>query len=391
MANQDQQIKEILERGVENIYPNKSVLEKVLKSGKKLKIYNGIDPTGQLHIGHGVVLNKLRQFQDLGHEIIVLIGDFTAMIGDPTDKLATRKPLTRQQVLANAKGYKTLIGKILDLKKTKFMFNSSWLAKLNFSDLLELASEFTVQRLLERDMFAKRLQEGKVIHLHEFMYPVMQGYDCVAMDVDMEIGGSDQTYNMLAGRTLMKKLKNKEKFVLTTKLLEDTAGIKMGKTQGNMVSLSDDPQEIYGKVMSWTDGMIMPAFEIATDIPFDQLPKFQADLKAGRNPKELKMILARQLVARYYGVKAADEAQRQFEQVFAKKTNPDDITEFKVKSKNLIDILLETKLADSKSEARRLLSQGGIKVDGQKVSDENFLVAKGVVIQKGKRHFARIV
>src|SRR3989339_412901 len=226
-----EQIKELLNRGVSAIYPTSEALEKFLTSGKTLKLYYGIDPTGPtLHLGHLVQLLKLKQFQDLGHQVIILIGDFTAQIGDPTDKAAARKPLTKKQVLQNCKNYKTQIGKILDLKKTKFVFNSKWLEKMNFADIIKLTSEFTVQRLLERDMFENRIKEGKPIHLHEFLYPVMQGYDSVVLDVDLEIGGNDQTFNMLAGRTLMRSLKEKEKMVLTTKLLVDPSGKKMGKT-----------------------------------------------------------------------------------------------------------------------------------------------------------------
>lgn len=395
MSDKDKKIKEVLERGVENVYPKKDVLEKVLKSSKKLKIYNGIDPTGKLHIGHGVVLNKLSQFQELGHKIIILIGDFTAMIGDPSDKAATRKPLTRKQVLANTENYKEQIGKILDLKKTEFKFNSTWLDKLNFSEITKIAADFTVQRLLERDMFEKRVKEGKVIHLHEFLYPVMQGYDCVAMNVDMEIGGSDQTYNMLAGRDLMKKMKGKEKFVLTTKLLEDPTGAKMSTTGTGMINLDDEPKDMYGKIMSWPDGLIVPAFEIATNVPLPEVVQIKTDLKAGKNPKILKMLLAYKIVEMYHSKKEAITAEEHFKQVFQEKLNPDDIQTFKTKKRNIVDVLVVTKLASSRSEARRLINQGGIKVDTKKVEAESFKIGKidkdGVVIQKGKRHFAKII
>jgi len=390
MSNTGQQIKEVLERGVENIYPNKEALERALKSGKKLKIYNGIDPTGTIHIGHGVVLEKMRQFQNLGHKIIILIGDFTAQIGDPTDKSAARKPLTHKEVLANAKNYKKLIGKILDPKKTEFKFNSKWLKKMKFSDVVELASEFTVQRLLERDMFEKRIKEGKPIHLHEFLYPIMQGYDSVAMDVDMEVGGNDQTYNMLAGRTLMKSLKGKEKFVLTLKILEDPTGAKMSATGNNRVDLVDSPEDMYGKVMSWTDGMILPAFEIATRMPIDKINQIKKDLQAGKNPKELKMLLAYSIVKIYHGQSAANQAQENFKKVFENKATPDDIAEIEVKDKNIIEVLVASGLASSKSEARRVLQQGGVKVEGKVVKDDKFEVVSGSIVQKGKRHFTKI-
>ncbi|OGY47771.1 MAG: tyrosine--tRNA ligase [Candidatus Buchananbacteria bacterium RIFCSPHIGHO2_02_FULL_38_8] len=396
IARDKQKVNEALTRGVEAIYPNKQMLEKVLLSGKKLRIYNGIDPTGRLHIGHGVQLLKLRQFQDLGHEIIVLIGDFTARIGDPTDKLAARKQLTREQVTKNSADYKKLIGRILDTKKSniRFLHNEEWTNKLKPEDMLELASYFTVQRLLERDMFEKRMKLGKEIHLHEFLYPVFQAYDSVTMGVDMEIGGNDQTFNMLAGRTLMKKMKNKEKFVLTTKLLEDPTGKKMGKTEGNMINLDDRPGEMYGKIMSWTDSMIVPAFEIATNEPLTVVSQVKKDLANGKNPKILKMLLAYSIVKMYHGTPEAIKAEEQFKQVFEQKLNPDEIKEFKVESKNIINVLVETKLASSKSEARRLINQGGIKVDTKTVKDESFQIGKidkdGVVIQKGKRHFAKV-
>ncbi|MDD2807334.1 MAG: tyrosine--tRNA ligase [Patescibacteria group bacterium] len=395
MADQAEKIKEVLTRGVENIYPSPEALGKVLASGKKIKLYTGIDPTGDLHIGHGVVLNKLRQFQQLGHHVIVLIGDFTATVGDPTDKAATRKPLTKKQVLTNAKNYKALIGKTLDLKKTEFRFNSAWLSKMKVDNFFELISHFTVQRLLERDMFANRLKEGRPIHAHEFLYPVLVGYDCVALDVDLELGGNDQTFNMLAGRTLMKSLKNKEKFVMATKLLVDPTGKKMGKTEGNMVNLDDSPQDIYGKVMSWPDTLIVTAMEIATDIPMAEVKQVGNELAAGKNPKILKMLLAYKLVEKYHSTTEAIKAEENFKQVFEEGLNPDEIPVFKIKTRRLVDVLVETKLASSRTEARRLIVQGGIKVDTKKVTDENFVISKldadGVVIQKGKRHFAKIL
>lgn len=392
-----EQINQILTRGVENVYPNAAALEKALTSSKKLKIYWGIDPTGQLHIGHGVVLQKLRQLQDLGHHIIVLMGDFTAMIGDPSDKSATRKPITKKQIQNNYKNYKKLIGKVLDLKKSniKFLYNNEWNKKLKSADMLNLASNFTVSQLLERDMFQDRIKAGKHIGLHEFLYPIFQAYDAVSMDVDMQIGGNDQTFNMLAGRTLMRKMKGKEKFVLTIKLLVDTTGKKMGKTEGNAVNLDDDPKEMYGKVMSWTDQMIIPAFEIATNMPMSQVQQVVKDLGKAANPKKYKMLLAYKIVEMYHDKKAADKAQESFKQVFQKKLNPDNIKGVKTSKRNIVDVLVATGLAASNSEARRLIKQGGVKVDAKKVTDENFKITKidkdGVVIQKGKRHFAKII
>ncbi|MBN1779050.1 MAG: tyrosine--tRNA ligase [Candidatus Buchananbacteria bacterium] len=387
-------IKELLNRGVSAVYPTPEALEKFLTSGKTLKLYHGIDPTGStLHLGHLVQLLKLKQFQDLGHQVIILIGDFTAQIGDPTDKSATRKPLTKKQVLQNCKNYKKQIGKILNLKKTKFVFNSKWLEKMNFADVLKLTSEFTVQRLLERDMFENRIKEGKPIHLHEFLYPVMQGYDSVALDVDLEIGGNDQTFNMLAGRTLMRSLKNKEKMVLTTKLLVDPSGKKMGKTEGNMITLADQANDVYGKVMSWSDELILPGFEILTKVPMSEVEVLADEIKRGENPKTAKMLLAYKVVELLFDVKAAISAEENFKQVFQEGLNPDEIPVFQTEARNIVEVLVASGMASSKTEARRLIQQGGVKVDEKIVKDENFEIemhANGVVIQKGKRHFIKI-
>jgi len=400
-----QKINELLTRGVENIYPNRETLEKVLLAGKKLRIYNGIDPTGKLHIGHSVVLKKLRQFQDLGHEVIVLIGDFTARIGDPTDKLATRQKLTKEQVKKNAANYKKLIGKILDLKKkplVRFLHNEKWTNKLKSEDMLELASYFTVSRLLERDMFQNRLKEGKEIHAHEFLYPIFQAYDSVTMDVDLEIGGNDQTFNMLAGRTLMRKMKNKEKFVLATKLLTDPTGKKMGKTEGNMINLDEPAKEMYGKIMSWPDELIGLVFEICTDVPRDELTKIKDELKTGKtNPRDLKMRLAYEITKIYHSEKRAKEAEDYFVKTIQKKEVPEEVRSKKleVRSMNIVELLVEVKLAGSKGEARRLIEQGGIKI---KVGAQDFVAVKdintvinitksGVLLQRGKRQFVRVI
>src|SRR3990167_7970672 len=254
VITEEKKIDELLTRWVERVYPDKTTLEKVLISGKKIKLYYGIDPTSStLHLGHLVQLLKLRKFQDLGHEVIILIGDFTAQIGDPTDKQTTRKPLTHKQVLENAKGYKNQISKILDLKKLNinFISNAKWTNKLTPEDILELASHFTVSNLLTRSMFQERIKAGREVYVHEFLYPIFQAYDAVTMDVDLQIGGNDQMFNMLAGRDLMRRKKHKEMFVLTTKLLVDPTGKKMGKTEGNMITLNDSANNIFGKIMSW--------------------------------------------------------------------------------------------------------------------------------------------
>ncbi len=395
-----QKIEEVITRGVENIYPNRQALETVLMSGKKLRIYCGIDPTGKLHIGHGVVLGKLRQFQDLGHEIIVLIGDFTATIGDPTGKYETRKPLTRKQVLANAKDYKKQIRKILDFNKSnvRFLYNGKWTNKLKPIDLLSIASNFTVARLLERDMFQKRIREGSDIHVHEFLYPILQAYDSVTMDVDMEIGGNDQTFNMLAGRTLMKKMKNKEKFVLTTKLLVDPTGKKMGKTEGNMINLDDNPKEMYGKIMSWPDSLIGLGFEICTKVSMQELVEIKNKLASGANPRDIKARLAKEIVKMYHGEKEAEDAKEEFNKVFRNKELPTDIPVFET-SKNtyfILDLLFDAKLASSKNEAKRLVEGKGVEVQAgdrkEKITDwkKETNLEDGMIIKVGSRKFVKI-
>ena len=386
----EKKIQEILTRGVENVYPSREEFEKALRGGKQLTIYNGIDPTGPtLHIGHGVVLLKLRQLQELGHKIILLIGDFTGMIGDPTDKTATRKKLTHKEVLANCKNYAKQAGKILDMRKVEIKYNSKWLGRLRAGDFLELGSEITVQRLLERDMFEKRMKEAKPIYLHEFIYPLLQGYDSVAMEVDGEIGGNDQTFNMLVGRDMMKS-RGKEKFVLTTKLLVDPSGKKMGKTEGNMVTLEDSPKDMYGKVMSWPDILMPVAFEICTRVSMDEVKNSLAG-----DPRDAKMKLAREIVTLYHSLKDAEKAEENFVKIFQKKEVPEEVAEHKVSSSKyrVLDLLVETKLAASKGEARRLVEQGGIKVGEEIIKDINAEVEiprEGILVQKGKRHFVRV-
>lgn len=386
-------IEKLLSRGVENVYPSRDFLEARLKEGKQLSLYLGVDPTGpDLHIGHSIQLRKLREFQDLGHKIILLIGDFTAMIGDPTDKSAARVRLTREQVLANAEGYKEQAGKILDFggeNPVELKYNSEWLGAMSFADVVELSANFTVQQMLERDMFDKRMKEGKPIYVHEFMYPLMQGYDCVAMDVDGEIGGNDQTFNMLAGRTLMKSMKQKEKFVVANKLLADPTGKKMGKSEGNMIRLSDSSDEMFGKIMSWTDGMIVPGFEILTD---EDHTAVQAELDGGANPRQVKARLARAIVTQYFDENEAAAASDRFDALFAKKEVPDDVPEFAVEGEQeILSVLVASGLASSNSEARRLIDGKGVKINGETATSYDQKVAAGVLIQKGKRHFIKLV
>jgi tyrosyl-tRNA synthetase len=398
-------ITKALNRAVENSYPNQKAFAKVLGSGKRLTAYLGIDPTGpSLHLGHAIAMRKLRELQNMGHRIILLIGDFTAMIGDPTDKGAVRKKLTREQVLENCKNYREQAGKILDMdgsvtgNPVEMKYNNEWLGAMSFADVLELSSNFTVQQMLERDMFARRMKETppKPIYIHEFMYPLMQAYDSVAMDVDIEIGGNDQTFNMLAGRTLLKSLKNKEKFVLTCKLLTDPTGKKMGKSEGNMITLNDSPEDMFGKVMSWTDGMIEPGFELCTDIDDKEIKDMAKKMALGENPMEYKRLLARTIVGAWYDQESAVKAEEYFNNLFKKHSVPDEMPELKVKAtkKNIIDLLVDSGLATSKTDARRQISQGAVRISGDVIKDETTevsITAKGTILQKGKRSFVKII
>lgn len=391
-------IERLLSRGVENIYPTKEKLREALMSGKRLRLYNGIDPTAPfLHIGHAMQLRKLREFQELGHEVIMLIGSFTAMIGDPTDKLATRKQLTRAEILENAKTYKKQASKILKFtgpNAAKLMFNDKWLAKMSFADVVDLASHFTVQQMMERDMFAKRLNEQKPIHLHEFFYPLMQGYDSVAMDVDLEVGGNDQTFNMLAGRTLLREMKQKEKFVLAISLLTNSEGKKMSKSEGGVIALTDAPEDMFGKIMSMDDSMIVPYFQLATDATDVQIDAVKKQLADGVNPRDIKMSLAELVTGMYHSAAKAKAAKKHFVNVFQKKEVPDEMTEYVVReSMSLLDLLVATGLATSKGEARRLVEQGGTTLDNEKMMNPEQMMLPGAqgVLRRGKRQFVRLV
>lgn len=389
-------VEALLSRGVERIFPSKEYLKSRMLKGERLTLYLGIDPTGPtLHLGHLIPLLKLSKFQKMGHKIILLMGDFTAMIGDPTDKTATRKKLTRQEVLNNLKNYKTQAGRYINFSgsnKAEFMFNSKWHDKMTFADVLELSSNFTVQQMLEREMFDLRMKEGKPINLSEFMYPLMQGYDSVAMDVDGEIGGNDQTWNMLAGRDLMKTIKNKEKFVFATKLLVDSSGKKMGKTENNMVSLDQSPEEMFGKVMSWSDEMIIPGLEIITDVPVADINQIKEGIDGGKNPRDYKIFLAKELVTLCHGEEMAKKAEEIFDLTFSKGGVPEDILEVSVaKDTKLSEILMINQIIISKSEFRRLCSEGAVTntTTGEKVSNPEETVVGGTY-KIGKRRFIKI-
>jgi len=397
--NKQAQIKQILTKAVDKIYPSPEFLEQKLKQDKKLTIYQGFDPTGNsLHIGHSVGLIKLKQFQDMGHKVIFLIGDYTAMIGDP-DKKSARKSLTREQVLDNCKDYRKQAEKIVDFKgknPVELRYNSSWHSKLNFDDILKLLANFTVQRMLERDLFEQRIKSGNPLYLHEFMYPVMQAYDSVEMEVDGEIGGSDQTFNMLQGRDLSKTLKNKDKFVLTTKLLEDPTGRKMGKTEGNMVRLDDNPGEMFGKIMSWPDTMIALGYELCTLTSVEKVSQVKKLLnQPNTNPKDLKTDLAMEIVSIHHSSKRAEAAKNEFNKIFSHKELPDVIDKLLVMDieYNIIDLIMLAELAPSKSEAKRLVEQGGVKLDGDTIKNWNHNIKPkdNSVLKVGKRKFVKLI
>ena len=389
----DEQIEALITKGVDTILPTSDFLRKELFSGKKLTLYCGFDPTAPtLHIGHSITLRKLRQFQDLGHRIIFLIGDFTARIGDPTDKTATRKQLSIKEIKTNLKLYKKQASKFIRFSgrnPATIKFNSLWLNKLKFSDIIELASHLTVDQMLKRDMFVRRGEEGKPVYLHEFFYPLMQGYDSVAMNVDGEVGGSDQLFNMLTGRTLLKQLKNKEKFVLTTKLLADANGKKMSKTENNMIALSDSPEDIYGKVMSWEDSLMKTGFELCTDLDVSETVK----LLEG-NPRDAKMRLAFEITKSVHEEGLALHAEEVFVQTFQKKEVPSEVSQAHTAGRKLIDIFIEEKIVLSNSELRRLCEAGAVSLLETKTNisfEETKKVPEKGTYKIGKNRFIKII
>ncbi len=381
---------ELLTRAVSDVVPRKLAEEK-LKSGKPLRLYLGIDPTGaKLHLGHSVPLRKLKAFQDAGHHVIFLVGSFTAMIGDPSGRDTMREPLTKEQVQANFETYKEQAGKILDFSKVELRYNHEWLETLKFDEVLKLAGHFTVQQMLQRDMFKERIRQDKDIAVMEFLYPLMVGYDSVILDVDVELGGNDQLFNMLCGRTLQKAYGKRDKFVLTTKLIEGTDGRKMSKTYDNCIWLEDGANEMYGKVLSIKDELIVTYMECCTDMPMSEVKDAEKAMKKGENPKHLKMRLAREIVSLYHGKDAADAAEQEFEHVFKDKGMPEDMEEVKVeKGSKVLDVMAEHKLVSSKGEGRRLIEQGGVKMNDKLVSSIDTSVEEGV-LKVGKRKFLKV-
>lgn len=377
----------LLSRGVEKAYPNETIVAERLATGP-IEIFHGIDPTGPtLHIGHLSILLKLKDLQQAGHKITILIGDFTAMIGDPTDKTAVRQALTKEEVLTNCEGYKEQIGQILDLTKTRFVYNSTWLAEMKLADFINLAAEVTTGQLLERDMFVKRLTASQPIYLHEFIYPLLQGYDSVALNTDMEVGGNDQTFNMLMGRTLAKN-RDKDKLVLALKLLIDPTGKKMGKSEGNMITMADAPDQIYGQIMSWSDEMMPLAFELCTRVPEEEI-----EIILAAHPRDAKMQLAGEIVTIIWGQEKAGQAQEQFVNLFQTKGEPEEMAEVEAKpGELLLEVIVSNKTVSSKAEYRRLLESGAIKLwpADEAITDPNLTIESDLTIKVGKHRFLKI-
>lgn len=394
-----EKVAEVLERGIEKIYPSSSFLKKKLLAGRPLKIYAGFDPTASsLHLGHLALLNKLAQLQELGHQVFFLIGDFTALIGDPSGRSAARPQLTKKEITASSRCFYQQAAKILSFRgnnSARLVFNSQWLGKLKAGDVVELASHFTVQQMLARDMFQRRIEKKKPIFIHEFLYPLFQAYDSVALEADLEVGGSDQTFNMLCGRSLVKDLQHREKMVLTLELLTDAKGNKMSKTAANAVFLNDSSQEMYGKIMSFPDQLIEPAFYLGTRVPRAEVEEIRQKMEEKQaNRRHAKARLAWEMVALNWGREKAERSAQEFSRVFQEKRLPSKIPLVRLPKKtiSLTDLLLQTQLASSRAEARRLITQGGIKVNQEVQTDGERMikVVKGMLVQRGKRKLVQI-
>ena len=391
----------LISHGVADLLPEdefKKKLEKSVATNTPLIVKLGLDPTApDIHLGHTVVLRKLKLFQDFGHKVIILIGDFTARIGDPTGKSVTRPPLTEEQVITNAKTYQEQIFKVLDPEKTEVRFNSEWLSKLDFADVLKLASKYTVARMLERDDFHKRYTEGRPISIHEFMYPLMQGYDSIALKADVEFGGTDQTFNLLMGRHLQGEEGMPEQTIITMPILEGLDGVqKMSKSLGNYIGISEAPSEMYGKAMSIPDELMMRYFMLVTDMSIEEQGQLSKDLESGAaHPRDVKMKLAHTIVRLYHGEEAANFGQDEFVRVFQKHAMPTDIPEYKVAFTEepvfVPQLLSDAGLTASNGEARRSIKAGAFKIDGEKCNEEHIVLKDGMVLQVGKRKFIKIV
>ncbi|MDY6977294.1 MAG: tyrosine--tRNA ligase [Pseudomonadota bacterium] len=386
-----------IKRGVDEILPEEDLIEK-LKSGKTLTIKAGFDPTApDLHLGHTVLINKLRTFQQLGHKVVFLIGDFTGLIGDPTGKNVTRKPLSKEQVLENAKTYQEQVFKILDEDKTEVRFNSEWMDGLGAAGMIKLAASQTVARMLERDDFKKRYNNGQPIAIHEFLYPLVQGWDSVALESDVELGGTDQRFNLLMGRELQKEQGQKQQSIVMVPLLEGLDGVqKMSKSLNNYIGITDAPNDMFGKVMSISDDLMWRYYDLISFRPLEEIAELKARVEGGENPRDIKIMLAKEIIARFHDDAAAEGAHQDFIQRFQKNAIPDDMPELEIalgeEGIAIGNLLKEAKLVGSTSDAMRMIKQGAVKINGEKVEDTRLVITeKGEnVYQVGKRKFARI-
>ena len=384
---------ETIQRGIDEILPI-GELKKKLEKNKPLRIKLGMDPTApDLHLGHTVVINKMKQLQDLGHEIIFLIGDFTGMIGDPTGKNVTRKPLTKEDIQENAKTYTNQVFKILDKDKTKIAFNSEWMSKMSSTEMISLASKHTVARMLERDDFSKRYKGGQAISIHEFLYPLVQGYDSVALRADIELGGSDQKFNLLVGRELQKQADMEPQVILTMPILEGLDGVqKMSKSLDNYIGIDEDPDSMFGKIMSISDELMWRYLELLSFESLETIASWKKEVENGENPRNIKFRLAEEIIARFHNNKAAKKAQQNFIDRFAKNQTPDEMDEFTfIKGIKIANLLKDSNLVCSTSEAFRMIKQGAVKIDSVKIIDKDLIPKEGTsVYQVGKRKFARV-
>ncbi len=388
---------DIIRRGADEILVEEELVEK-LKQGHPLRIKAGFDPTApDLHLGHTVLINKLKQFQDLGHEVLFLIGDFTGMIGDPTGKSATRPPLTQAEVQENATTYQQQIFKILDRDKTKVVFNSEWMSNKNSADMIKLAASSTVARMLERDDFSKRYNSGQAIAIHEFLYPLIQGYDSVELEADVELGGTDQKFNLLMGRQLQEQHGQKPQVVLTMPILEGLDGVqKMSKSLNNYIGIADAPKDMFGKIMSVSDELMWRYFELLSFRPMTEIEAFRQSIESGTNPRDIKFLLAEEIITRFHSAEDATQAREGFIAQFAKGAIPDDIPHHRFEAGTdgyaIANLLKDAGLCSSTSEAMRMILQGAVKIDGEKVTDKSLKILSGTdaVFQVGKRKFARV-
>ena len=391
IVTDNKKIEELLTRGVEEVI-NVDVLRKMLQSGKKLRVKLGIDPTSpNIHLGRSIPLLKLRDFQELGHQIVFIIGDFTGVIGDTSDKDSERPMLEAEKVKTNMKNYASQAGKIIDMDKCEVCYNSTWLSKLTYAEIGFQADNFSLSEFISRENIRRRLDAGTRVSLRELLYPLMQGYDSVAVKSDVELGGTDQRFNLLAGRALQEAYKQVPQNIIMGPLLEGTDGRKMSSSWGNTVNLTDEPNEIFGKIMTIPDQLIIKYFTLTTRVPLEKIKGFEKDMKQGANPRDIKMELGKELVSFYYSPELAEKAQEYFISTFKNKEIPTDIPELKPSSYDILTVLVESKLVTTKSEARRAVEQGGVKIGDQKVESIEESVKKGSVVQKGKRFFVKVI